>query len=196
MQKIKLLDLGLIKLLQKQQGCNLHAPRCNKSRYGTKHDLYISYVIRCFKCGEFGAASYDLRKINGIHHVTIDETFPARTTVDTSNHKSTNFDGMATDAAIKCKKCCNKWGTRVRRNGMPWHLLRIEGFNIYDSQGNIKGRFKKWSAAHDYFTVAEFVPGDEKALAESLLEESTAAADETTAASAAGADADQDQLAL
>ena len=100
------------------------------------------FELRCKKCNRHACFASDIRKIEGAHHVVINEDFEDVVHIDIYP-RPTTYKNFTQKGRLYCKNCSEEWGTQADYKSIFFHVLSVKGFMFVDSNRR-KGKFKKW----------------------------------------------------
>ena len=104
------------------------------------------FEFRCLHCSNFICMSSDIKKIQGCHHVCVDDDVSERVTFQRSPMPQFEENDLKMDGAIYCNGCLNQLGGVCDYKGVEFPLFKVQLFRIVDR--NDKGyHTKKWKGA-------------------------------------------------
>lgn len=117
------------------------------------------HQFRCLNCNNFICFLSDIRKIQGSHHVAVNEEVPTRLISVRNPQPKFMDDELKFDGAIYCgnEDCQRELGGVCEYKHTEFPLLKIKHFRIVDKNG--KGAtYKQWKKAN--FQVQSFTLDD------------------------------------
>lgn len=114
------------------------------------------HTLLCTKCSTLVCLSSDIRRVEDVHHVVIDEKL--KTVANMRKYSTaTKYGEFDTRGKLTCRKCHIDWGVVAHYSGVLFPVLKLTNFVLEDENGHRKC-YKKWKEVP--FTVDKLTPED------------------------------------
>lgn len=119
------------------------------------------FELRCIKCDHFICWSDDVKKIEGSHHVVVDDHLENRVSFARSGSSRYQDETIQFVGKLICKECGGNLGVICIHRTVEFPVLKIENFLIVDTNGR-QDTCKKWKSVP--FHVAPLTSDDWKTI--------------------------------
>ena len=98
--------------------------------------------LLCSRCSTLVCISLDIRRVENVHHVVIDEHL--KTVASMRRYpKAAKHGDFDTRGKLNCRKCDKDWGVVAHYNNVLFPVLKLTNFVMEDDNGQRKC-YKKW----------------------------------------------------
>ncbi|KAL4231857.1 RIG-I signaling pathway [Mactra antiquata] len=104
------------------------------------------FELRCIKCDHFICWSDDVKKIEGAHHVIVDQSLEERVKMSSTGPSKYQNETIQLVGKVICRNCGGNLGTVLIHRKMEFPVPRIENFLIVDTHGR-QDTCKQWKGA-------------------------------------------------
>ncbi|ELU14771.1 hypothetical protein CAPTEDRAFT_209996 [Capitella teleta] len=113
----------------------------------------------CGKCKAYACPSDDLRVIEGVHHVVIEEDFNENCRIEPDPERKT-YAGWEQTEKMFCINCGHYWGPRCRYLNQMYPVIKIEQFIIFTPQEEML-KIQKWKDCPFYIEKYQLSMNDD-----------------------------------